>query len=44
MCFYLKWCVKKKNTKGQSNKTVCEIMNFSSTKLTTKKKKKLETQ
>ena len=35
MWFYLKWCVKKKkNTKIQPKKTVCEIVNFGSTKLT----------
>ena len=35
-------CKKKKNTKSQSKKTVCEIVNFGSTKLT--KKKNLERQ
>ena len=48
MCFYLKWCVKIKiqdeNTKSQSKKTVCEIMNFVSIKLTKPKKTFLETQ
>ena len=35
MWFYLKLCVKKKkNTKSQPKKTVCEIVNFGSTKLT----------
>ena len=35
MWFYLKWCVKKKkNTKIQPKKTVCEKVNFGSTKLT----------
>ena len=38
MCFYLKWCEKikiqyKKNTKTQPKKTVCETVNFVSTKL-----------
>ena len=46
--FYLKWCVKIKiqdeNTKSQSKKTVCEIMNFVSIKLTKPKKTFLETQ
>ena len=45
MYFYLKWCVKKKNTKSQPKKIVCEIVNFGSTKLTKQKKKKfIETQ
>ena len=48
MCFYLKWCVKiriqDENTKSQSKKTVCEIMNFVSIKLTKPKKTFLETQ
>ena len=46
MCFYLKWCVKKKiqtNKKSQLRKTVCEIVNFGSTKLTKSKKQFLET-
>ena len=39
ICFHLKWCVKikiqlKKNTKGQLKKTVREIVNFGSIKLT----------
>ena len=44
MCQY-KYTIKK-NTKSQSKKTVCEIVNFDSTKLTKPKKKKkiLETQ
>ena len=36
MCFYLKWCIKKKkiqNTKIQPKKTVCEIVNFGSKKI-----------
>ena len=48
MCFYLKWCVKLKiqdeNTKSQPKKTVCEIVNFVSIKLTKPKKTFLETQ
>ena len=31
---YLKWCAKKKNTKSQPKKIVCEIVNFGSTNLT----------
>ena len=34
MCFNLKWCAKKKNTKSQPKKIVCETMNFKSEKLT----------
>ena len=34
MCFYLKWCVKKKNTKSQLKKIVRETMNFGSITLT----------
>ena len=36
MYFYLKWCVKekKKKTKNEPRKIVCETMNFGSTTLT----------
>jgi len=33
MCFCLKWCANKKNTKNQSKKTICKTVNFDSTKL-----------
>ena len=45
MCFYLKWCVKrKKNTKSQPKKIVYETVNFGSTMLTKPIKNFLETQ
>ena len=41
MCFYLKWCIKKKNTKQntkiQLKKTVYETVNLAQQKLTNKK-------